>query len=928
MPPVRALLLTDVVDSTQLSERLGDAAMAGVWTEHDRVARALLPQWRGREIDKTDGMLLLFERADDAVHYAQAYHRALGSMAVPLRARAGLHVGPVLLRENPADDVRRGAKPLEVDGMAKPTAARVMALAAGGQTLLTPQAREALGESTWSLASCGHWVLKGVAEPVELFRVLADTDPGTPPPDADKAYRVVRRGERWVPVREIPNNLPQTSTSFIGRERELDDVKRLLAGSRLLTLTGMGGLGKTRLSLQAAEELKALFPDGAWFLDLAPIRDPSLVADEAARVLGVAEEPGQPLLTSLGRHLQPKRLLLILDNCEHLLAACAELAHVLLQAAPDLRLMASSREVLHVPGEQVYPILPLPLPRPGDDLDALGRSTAVRLFVDRAQRHKPGFTLTAAEAPAVADLVAQLEGIPLALELAAARVRSLSVADIHRRLKDRYKLLTGGDRVLQQRQQTLRALVDWSYELLTPDEQIALNRLGVFAGGFDLDAAEAVCGVEPLEPDGVLDLLGSLIDKSLVMPDDSGGSTRYRMLETIREYARAKLGDDEASTAARHGLHYFELAKQAARGLHGPEQAGWVERLETEIDNLRAAMDLALAGGMDPFIAVKLPYALLGFWLLRGYATEGRARVKAALALPAVRGSDIAQAHALYAGAGLATSQGDHAEAQRMLEDSLALRRRLGQPVDIAMTLSTLTLSRLQAGDAARARAGEEEALALFRQSGDRIGEAIGLLHLAQVALWTEADDEAEARLSECLALAREIEHLEVEADCERALAELHFQRDRIDLARGHAQRGWAICHDAADKHGEASAQSWLARIALAEGELAASREALVPAIAVFREGGMVDELMASLEVLAGLAAARGEPALARRVAAAVDGTRTRLALARSPREARRWAAQVEIWRAAAPAGDGGDASELSLDALIEQALQVAAPGG
>ncbi len=340
-----------------------------------------------------------------------------------------------------------------------------------------------------------------MAEPIELFEIGAEDAQFAPPADAEKAHRVVWTGDWWLPVNEIPNNLPHQATSFIGRDRELEEVKSLLGTARLLSLVGMGGLGKTRLSLQIAAEQIHDFPDGVWFLDLAPISDPALIVSEAAQVLGVREEPDRPLLQTVCAHLRNRRALLILDNCEHVLQASAQMASAILKAAPHVRILASSREALHAPGEHCYPVLPLPVPRRDDGLEALARSTAVRLFVERAQQHKPAFALTEREAPAVAELVARLDGIPLAIELAAARVRALSVADINSRLQDRYKLLTGGSRVLQQRQQTLRALVDWSYELLTAEEQIVLDRLGVFVGGFDLAAAEAVCGSRRRSPE-------------------------------------------------------------------------------------------------------------------------------------------------------------------------------------------------------------------------------------------------------------------------------------------------------------------------------------------------------------------------------------------------------------------------------------------
>ena len=624
-----------------------------------------------------------------------------------------------------------------------------MSLALGCQTLLSTDARRALGDGEWALQSHGHWILKGLAEPVELFEVAAHENAFTTPPDSEKAYRVARVGEQWVPVQQVPNNLPQQTTSFVGGERARQEVRAALETSRLVTLLGMGGLGKTRLSLQVAAEAMAWFPDGVWFLDLAPIRDAALVIGEAAQMLGVREEPGRPLVQTICAALKPRRMLLIFDNCEHLISASADLASAILRATPRVCILATSREALRVPGELSYPVLPLALPHPGENLEAISRSNAVRLFVERAQSHKPAFVLTEHEAPAVAELVARLEGIPLALELAAARVRAMSVADINSRLKDRYKLLTGGGRVLLERQQTLRALVDWSYDMLSGPERAVLNRLAVFAGGFDIEAAEQICGVDPLKPGDVLDLVTSLVEKSLVMTDERQGVTRYRMLETVRDYALEKLeqAGDSAPTAARHSQHYFSFAKAVRDGLRGPGQPTWIKRMEAELDNVRAGIAVALAGGVDQVIAVKYAVAMQGFWILRGYTTEGRNAVSAVLDLPAVRGSEQALGHALYVGAALAQSQGDHAEARRMLEQGLTLRRELRNPVDIAGTLSTLALTCLATGNVDAALEHEQEALATFRQHGNRLGEAIVLLQLGQIKAWV-GDDAASARVS------------------------------------------------------------------------------------------------------------------------------------------------------------------------------------
>ena len=930
MSESRALLLTDVVDSTKMSEALGDEAMAAVWAAHDRVARDLLPPWRGREIDKTDGMLLLFEAANDAVQYAVAYHRALAALPVPLKARAGLHVGPVILRENSADDVARGAKPLEVDGLAKPTAARVMSLARGGQTLLTPEARQALGETQLALQSHGHWVLKGVSEPVELFEVGADPAAFAPPPDGEKVYRVVRVGERWLPAREIPNNLPQQATSFIGRERELDELKAALGRARLVTLLGMGGLGKTRLSLQVAAEMMAEFPDGAWFLDLSPIRDPALVISEAAQVLAVREEPGHPLLQTVCTYLSTRRVLLVIDNCEHLIKPAAELAHALLRAAPGVRLMASSREALHVPGEQAVPILPLPVPARGDSLEALRRSTAVRLFVERAQMHKPAFELNEREAPAVAELVARLEGIPLALELAAARVRALSVADINKRLADRYKLLTGGSRVLQERQQTLRALVDWSYEMLRPEEQATFQRLAVFAGGFDLAAAEAVCGAEPLDPLDVMDLLASLVEKSLVLMEERDDGTRYRMLETLRDYAHEKLvdGGDASATAGRHCSHFFGIAKQVRDGLHGGEQALWVERAETELDNLRAAMAAARAGDGDVAIAAKLPMALQNFWLLRGYATEGRAAVRAALALPGIQASDRFHAWALYIGAVLASGQNDHAEARQMLETNLTLVRRLGNPVEIAATLSTLAMARLQGGDAQAAMDSELEALQTFREIGHRDGELVGHLHLGQCAAYLADDAQARDSLERGLALAREMGQQEIEAECGFELGALALEAGEAAAARRWLIESLRVSHISGNKRGEACALWGLGRVDLLAGDTAAARPRLSAALQAFRDFEMREQMLGCLESLVHMslleqAAGDADAGLrATRLSGTVIEMRQRWSLARSPRAEERWQALLEAMKTATgEVPTGAERRAWSLDEAVASAL-------
>jgi predicted ATPase/class 3 adenylate cyclase len=925
MSDIRALLLTDVVDSTKLAESIGDAAMADVWAAHDRAARDLMQSHRGREIDKTDGMLVLFESAADAVSYALAYHRALAALAVPLKARAGLHVGPVILRENSAADVALGAKLLEVDGLAKPTAARVMALARGGQTLLTAEAHEDLGKTALAVESHGHWMVKGVAEPIEIFEVGEPGSRMIAPEDSGKVFRVIWAAEWWLPVKDIPTNLPHPATSLVGREAELAQIKAFLGKARLLTVLGMGGMGKTRLCLQAAAELTHNFPDGVWFVDLSPLRDAALVPGEAAKLLGIREEHDRPLLETICSHLKQRRALIVLDNCEHLVKAAAELASAILRSAPYVRLLASSREALHVPGEQCYPLHPLPLPDRSADIDQLSDSPAVRLFVERAQQRKPSFKLGAADAAAVAELVTRLEGIPLALELAAARVRSLSVADINARLGDRFKILTGGDRVLQERQQTLRALVDWSYGLLNEAEQRVLARLGVFVGGFDLPAAEFVCGAEPLTSDDVLDIVASLVEKSLVMLDETDG--RYRMLETIRDYAQDKLekSGESAPISVRHCDHYFAKAKQANFGMRGPEQAVWIRLVEGDLDNFRAAIALALTGGTDVFLAVKLAVQLQVFWTLRGYATEGRSLIRSALALPAIQASELAQAWALYVGAVLADCQSDHAEAAAMLENCLTLRRRLANPVDIAATLSTLSLARLRAGDAVGAGEGEREALQIFRELGDARGEAISLLHLSQICSYVGDDEQARTHLEKCLSVVRAIGNRELEGECELLLCEVVLESGDQTEAELRVRRSLSVCREAADMRGEANALRWLGKCQLQRGDTTAARSSLGEALMAFRRFEMWEELLGCLQDFAELVATEGAHVIAARIAGTVATLRQRRRLALSPRGKERWERQLARLRQVLPAAafdlawnDGGSRE---IDVAINYAL-------
>ncbi len=478
---------------------------------------------------------------------------------------------------------------------------------------------------------------------------------------------------------EKKNNLPQHLTPLIGREAELAEVKSLLETTSLLTLVGAGGMGKTRFSLEVAAALLDRFKDGVWFIELAPVGDPALVIRTAAEVLGVHEEAGRPLLDTFLEFLRRRNLLLVLDNCEHLVEGCARFAAAALRASSGLRILASSREALDIAGELAWRMPPLPTPDAAarESGDLLLQYSAVRLFVTRASFASPSFRLTAENSVAVARICRQLDGIPLALELAAARVKALRVEQIAERLDDRFQLLTSGNRTALPRQQTLRSAIDWSYDLLNDSERVLLRRLSVFAGGWTLESAEAVCAGESIESGDVLDLLTRLVDKSLVVPDDKAAEPRYRMLETIRQYSREKLA--EANEAERVGDRHLAFFTRQAEWLmprfSGPDQVRWYAKAEVELDNLRAALEHSLSptrvrDGM------RMGKSLHRYWVARVYWREANGWLKRLLAVSGTEDGTPLRARTLFV-IGHITNYYDPAEARSFAEDSLRLARSL-----------------------------------------------------------------------------------------------------------------------------------------------------------------------------------------------------------------------------------------------------------
>jgi non-specific serine/threonine protein kinase len=596
----------------------------------------------------------------------------------------------------------------------------------------------------------------------------------------------------------VLSNLPAQVSSFIGRDAELAEVRRLAGGSRLVTLTGAGGAGKTRLALQVAADLLGGGGEGVWFADLAPLADPDLVAVTVADVLGVRQEPGRPVLETLVEAVAGRSLLILLDNCEHVIGACAKLADALLRGCPGLALLATSREPLGIDGERVYRVPSLGTPAESDGVAAIRASEAVRLLEDRAAAQGVVLAWDGAAAEVAGRICRRLDGIPLAVELAASRLRVMPAAELDARLDERFSLLTGGSRVALPRQQTLRAMVDWSWELLTGAERAVLACLSVFAGAFGLAAAEAVAAGPDVPAAEVLGHLGALVDKSLVQFDDTpAGPGRYRLLETVRQYAATQLdAHGTAAAAARmaHRDYYLALAEAAVPQLMAADQAAWLDRLDAELANLRAAIAFSLTQA-DPEPGLRLAASLREFWQARGHAAEGAGVLRAFLDAPGAQAATLLRARALTAAARLLETTdgyaiaGDYCEealaiaraagdenlaaealyerawvllrqglpsaALPLIEPSLGLARRLGEAHLTGRLLTARAYATYIDGSPADAVGDFAEALRLFRQAGDRLQAGVTLGNLGYIELAAGDLDAARRHLAEALDIAR-----------------------------------------------------------------------------------------------------------------------------------------------------------------------------
>ena len=861
---VKTLLFTDIEGSTRLWAN-EPGRMRPALARHDAFLRAAVESNRGAIVKATgDGIYATFDDPLDGLNATLAIQRALADPAatsdIPLRVRCALHVGVVEHRDG------------DYFGTAVNRAARIMSATHGGQVLVSQSAADLLVDRLpvgIALRDLGSIRLRDLATPARVYQLVQ--------PDLRQDFPALRSLET------TPNNLPQQMTSFIGRERELAEARALLGSARLVTIVGPGGIGKTRMSLQIATDVLDAYPDGVWFIEFASIVDPGLVPKAIAQVLGLQEDANTPVVQALCAHLVSRRLLLVFDNCEHLVDTCANLAEALLRAAPDVRVLASSREALNIAGEQTYPLPPLALPDPASSVVDAARSDAGQLFVERVRLRQPAFALSERNVRVVAQICVRLDGIPLALELAAARVGVLTVETIAERLHDRFRLLTGGSRTALPRQQTLRALIDWSYDLLGATEKTFLARLSVFAGGWSLPAAEDVCSDRDVPPDAVLDLLTGLANKSLVVPDGNG--PRYRMLETIRDYARDRLQERGESVAVRvrHCNYFVRFAEDAEPHLEGGEaQPAWLAQLDVEHDNLRAALGWGLEEPEAAEAALRLTGALYRFWAHRGHAYEGRQWCVAALARTVGQPGTRTRAKALHASGTLSWLLGDISGARSLLEQALALSRDLGDQMREGRVLSNLGGVAIHQADDAAAEAFLEQAVVIYRATGNRVMEARVLNNVAALAISRGRFAESEAPLERAIALSHESHNPMEEATAMSHLGYLAMRRGEFARAQELHEQALATAREFGVREFELEEVRHLGEVALAQGDVTAARAHFRNALATSKEIGGQHEIALCLEALAMLMVEASEYGIAARLCGAADTLRTTIATPRA----------------------------------------------
>lgn len=815
------LLLSDVVDSTQLNDELGDAVMVPLWRAHDRKARELMRSWRAQEIARSDGFLVMFNNVADALGFADAYHQALQSIEPRMKARLGIHVGLGTLRENSDADKSRGAPAFEIDGVVLPVAARVMAAAQGGQTLLTAAAAKALGsDTTYALRSHGHWRLKGVSEPLEIFEVDDRRGSPGPPPDSAKAYRVVRARDLWVPARRISNNLPAQRDAFVGRRDALQALAALFEGSvRLVTVLGIGGIGKTRLVVRYAHAWLGDHPGGAWFCDLSTARGLEGIVYAVGHALGVPLGKSDPVLQIASAIAARGPCLIILDTFEQVARHAEASLGIWLEHAPQARFIVTSREVLGIAGEHTHVLAPM------------AEEEAANLFLDRTTSAAQATLLSPRDKAAIGPLVQLLDGLPLAIELAAARSRVMSPRMLLDRMHERFNLLTTrGGRL--DRQVTLRATLDWSWELLSQDEKAALAQLAVFEGGFTLEAAEAVIAV-PQSRRGLLalDLLQSLLDKSFVRKT---GADRFDLLQSVQEYAGQHLRADgrfdgsgpiaALEAEVRHSVHFSGLSEIEITAVGN-----------LDLDNVSVACRRAVQRG-DSTTATRALALAWSALELRGPFKFGLDLAVLVSSMPGLPSS--LEARVLLIKGRALRALGRMAEAAESFAMALTAARQLGDRRSEGEALSKLGSLKTNAGRLDEARSHFVAGLALARQLGDRTLECellngSGTLHDAMGRI-----DSALADYEVALDLARQVGSRRWEGGVLGNLGNVYYNEGRIEDACAAYEAGLVIATELGNRQWEANTLCNLGLLRHVQHDPDAARQTLERSLKVAREIG------------------------------------------------------------------------------------------
>src|ERR1700694_5215314 len=901
-------LFTDIEGSTQRWETHQQAMHAAV-KRHDQLMRSAIER-HGGYVFKTvgDAFCAAFHSTPNAVAAALDAQRDINkenfSGVAGLPVRMGLHTGRALERD------------ADYFGPTVNRVARLMSVGHGGQVLLSGATRDLVGDELphgSSLIDLGSHRLKDLSQAEQIWPLTAAALPSTLPP----------LNSFGAP----PNNLPIQLTNLLGREMDLERVKSLFSEHRLLSLTGAGGVGKTRMALQVGADLIDDHRDGVWFVDLAPLSDPALVASVVAKILGINPPEGVSVDESIPPWLRRKRLLLIFDNCEHLLGAVAVLVDAILKTAPDVRILATSRQALDIYGEVVYPLPSLAIPEKPEGLplaEALDYG-AIALFVERAKSADNRFAVTDDNAPIVADICRRLDGIPLAIELAAARVKVLSIPNLAQRLDERFKILTSGSRTALPRQKTLVALIDWSYNLLSEHEQMLFNRLSIFAGGFSLDAVTAVCAGEAIHEIDILDLLSSLADKSLIVAETARTTERYRLLESTRAYALDKLAaTNERDVLARRHAAYFRDEAEAADVHYGTgSTSAWLASVELDLDNYRAMMEWALAEGHDAAMGADVVGALGRLWSNGGLTAEGRYWIERAQAKLDESAHPKVAARLWRALAQLSDAKHSYACAKR----ALLLYEAAGDRQGAGLAHLAIGFGLYQMGSLVEARQANASALAALRECGDERGRAVCLTHQAIIHRHCGEVDAGRETYAQALEAYKALRNESGVATVLLDLADLEFAAGNVERALQLVNESLEITALGKNATYVACAHNNIAAYSIVLGNLDRAREAAREGMGWARKGQYTLGFAVALQHLALLAALSRQVHTAARLSGYVDAQFEELGSDREPTEKseqdkllaalREQLAEAEIEKLAA---DGAAWSE---DQAVEEALKV-----